>query len=334
MLKSKPTSAIVILNWNCAETIYGCIESLLDSTAAQHIVVVDNDSTDGSMKSIAKRYPDVVRIYNDKNLGFSGGVNVGLKYAAAQGYKYAALINPDAWIEDDWLEKLESVLAERPEVGIATGKLLKPDSGEIDAAGDLQSDWLLPYHRGEDESPDKFNEPGYVAMGTAAASLYRIETLKDINFFDSKGYFIYYEDSDLAIRAQLRGWRSYYEPLAIGYHKKNSSSKKVPAVVIQQSLRNRHLLVIKTTPGGVLLRHGYKFFLSAPLFYFNQILKGHPIAATRSIIGVITVTPYALKQRRKIMKRRKIDSSQFTDRVLTQGPPPIKMLEYMAKLLR
>ncbi|MCA9349294.1 glycosyltransferase family 2 protein [Candidatus Saccharibacteria bacterium] len=326
-------TAFVILNWNCKDTIFDCLDSVITNTNESNIIVVDNGSVDGSMSVIESKYPMVKTIYNGYNRGFSGGVNPGIKLAMESNYKYVALLNPDATLGNKWLKTLEMVLEKKNDVGIATGQFYNPETKSLDGVGEGFSDWLLPYLYGEGDQTDQHSEPMYRSGGSAGGSLYRIELFKEIGMFDEY-FFLYSEDTDVSLRAQHAGWRSYYHPDAKGTHAKNSSSRKVPGVVVEQSIRNRRVLVMKNIPGKMLLRHGYKFFFVEPLFAINQVRKGQPKAAIKGYIKAWMATPYALKARRQIMKSRKITSKEFEKRVITPGPPPIPFIKLLAKVMK
>ena len=136
--------AVIVLNWNGKSDSLACIDTLGKQTLKHEIIAVDNGSEDGFFSEIQNNYPEIITVGNEKNLGFAGGVNTGIRIAKKQGYKYIALLNNDATPNKDWLEKLFNTIKSDETVGIVTGKLLKTD-GTIDSTGDLYTIWGLPY---------------------------------------------------------------------------------------------------------------------------------------------------------------------------------------------
>jgi len=111
--------AVVVPNWDGKDVLKACLDSLLAQTQKHLTIVVENGSTDGSVEFLAEHYPGVTVLAQPKNLGFAGGVNVGIRYAIEQGCDYVALFNNDAVADKDWLAGLVGAL-EDDTVGIAT----------------------------------------------------------------------------------------------------------------------------------------------------------------------------------------------------------------------
>src|SRR3990167_2648266 len=103
--------SVVIPNWNGADSLPACLDSLLAPTQENQIIVVDNGSTDSSRELLYGQYPQVSVIPLPFNTGFAGGVNAGLRYAAAEGHEYTALLNNDAIADKDWLKSLVTAIA-------------------------------------------------------------------------------------------------------------------------------------------------------------------------------------------------------------------------------
>jgi GT2 family glycosyltransferase len=114
---------VVIPNWNGADRIRACLDSLKNQTHDFQVVVVDNGSVDDSVGIVGKDYPSAVLIRHDKNEGFAGGVNAGIKYALHNGGKYVALLNNDAVADQHWLEHLVQFLDKHDKAGIATSNM-------------------------------------------------------------------------------------------------------------------------------------------------------------------------------------------------------------------
>lgn len=109
---------VVIVTYNPLKWITPCFESLKHSTIPLQTIVVDNGSTDGSQKKIQSAYPEVDFIASEINLGFGAANNIGIKKAYDQQADFIFLLNQDAWIEPNTIEKLISVSQKNPEFGI------------------------------------------------------------------------------------------------------------------------------------------------------------------------------------------------------------------------
>jgi len=104
MADSYPMASIIVLNWNGLKDTMECIESLENLTYPNYeILLVDNGSTDGSQEAVKERFPEVVLVQNETNLGFAAGLGQGIKYASAE---YIAFLNNDTVVERRWLDEL------------------------------------------------------------------------------------------------------------------------------------------------------------------------------------------------------------------------------------
>ncbi len=109
---------VVIVTYNGMKWIERCLNSLLLSSITIHIIVIDNQSIDGTAEYIEQSFPDVDLIKSNKNLGFGKGNNVGMKMALEANADYTFLLNQDAWIKPDTIEKLIKVHYNNKDYGI------------------------------------------------------------------------------------------------------------------------------------------------------------------------------------------------------------------------
>ena len=111
-----PRILVVIVTYNAMKWVRKSLKSVEKSTLPADVLVVDNGSTDGTLERIRKEFPAVRIRETGENLGFGAANNLGLRTALDEGYDFAYLLNQDAWLESDTLEKL--VAAHKPEWGI------------------------------------------------------------------------------------------------------------------------------------------------------------------------------------------------------------------------
>lgn len=328
--------AIVVLNWNGADIIDKCLDSLAKQTHRDYkIIVVDNGSTDNSKQVLAK-YQEALKdkvqiIYNQKNSGFAGGVNIGINYAMNSNFDAVALFNNDAVADENWLSKLLSTLNEQEEAGIVTGLLLHEDGNTIDSAGDWYSIWGLAFPRSRDESTNSAPGSGYVFGATGGASIYRMETLKEIGLFD-EDFFAYYEDVDMSFRAQLRGWKVYYTKDAIAYHERGATSSKIWGFDKYQMFKNLPILLTKNVPKGILFKIGLRFIFIYFLMFINAIITGNFSPAIRGMFMSVYLFPSSISKRLRIQRDTTV-SKDYIDSIIWKELPPTQKGR-IAKLIK
>lgn len=277
---------IVILNWNRKKDTIACLESvqkLLITNYELLITVVDNGSTDGSLPALRK-LKDIILIENKKNLGFAEGNNIGMKYAMKNGADYVLVLNNDTELHSDLLVQLIKT-AERhtdggafsPKIYFAKGfeyhkdKYKKTDLGKVIWAAGGKMDWNNVYgtNRGVDAVDrgqyDKVQEVGFAS---GACVLYRVEALKRVGLYDAR-YFMYLEDLELCQRMAKKGWKTYYVPKAVLWHKVAQSSGIGSSLNDYFITRNRLLFGMKYATlkaRFALLREAFKFLVKGRLW--------------------------------------------------------------------
>lgn len=313
--------SVVIPSWNAVDEIGACLDSLLAQTLKPHIIVVENGSTDGSREYIAQKYPSVEVLPQKNNLGFAGGVNVGIKKAIADGFSYIALLNNDAVAHKDWLKYLVSALSSAERAGIATCKFLSIDKSHTDSTGDQYTIWGLPYprDRGVDAS-DAHDKPEEIFGASGGASLYRSAMLEEIGLFD-EDFFAYYEDVDISFRAQLAGWKVLYEPRAEAYHQTGTTSGKIKGFTTYQTFKNYPLLFWKNVPRQLLFKMLPRFTLAYCSIFVSSALGGRGWPATKGLLRMLTLLPKKILERRKIQQSRKV-SVGYISSILVHDLPP------------
>lgn len=329
MIKNKPNLFVVIPNLNGRENLGDrnftkTIESILNQTLKCKLIIVDNGSTDNSEDFISNNFPDVKIIRNEKNRGFAGGVNDGINYALKKDADAIALFNSDAVANKDWLENLWSAMKKNSEIGITTGKFLKEKpKNQIDSTGDLYSIWGAAYPRGRGEQDkrqydDKENR--FVLGATGGASLYRSKMLNDIGLFDER-FFAYYEDVDISMRAQLRGWKVAYSHVAIATHGLSKTSSSMNGFINFHALKNIVYLYTKNMPGILYWKNLWRFLIILFITYYKTLRGRMIIIAFNAFFITIFNLPLVLIDRHKIQKNRKV-SIDYIESLLTKKLPP------------
>lgn len=332
-MNQQDTVLFVVLNFNGWQETLPCIDAILTQTYSNfHIILIDNGSHDESLKKLAK-YDDhekVTFIKNPKNLGFDGGVNIGIRHAIDNDYNYLVLLNNDAVISIDWLEILVNKI-KQVDTSSITGLLLLGDGKIIESTGDSYSIWGVPFPSQRGEPTAEARDSGFIFNGTAGATLYKTSLFKDIGLFDEK-FFAYFEDTDMGFQAQLAGHKTYYEKTAIAYHDHGTTSGKMPGFTVYQTFKNLPLLFWKDIPLQLIIPIGLRFVLIYWLLFIRAVLRGQFVVASKGVIKSLILTPHALRQRRKIQAKRVVSIDYLRSIIYPELPPANK--RYIQKQLQ
>ena len=221
--------SIIIPTFNKLELTRQCLAALQAATPGgrHEIIMVDNGSTDGTPAFLqaAQAAGTLRAVLNRENTGFAKACNQGAR--AAQG-KYVLFLNNDTEVRDGWLEPLISVAESDPRVAARGGKLLYPD-GSIQHAGvalaeTQEGDPLMGFHLFAREKSDfaPANQPRICQAVTGACLLARKALFDQAGGFD-EGFYNGYEDVDLCLRWQERGYVNVYEPASVVTHHESQS---------------------------------------------------------------------------------------------------------------
>ncbi len=303
-------ASVVIPNWNGKHLLKVCLYSLKKQTVKNFdVIVVDNGSVDGSVEYINKYYPWVKVVSLNKNYGFAGGVNAGIK--ASKG-KYIILINNDTEVDKNCLKFLTEAAKKHTDVGFIAAKMLNfYERTKIDSAGDFIDVVGHANNIGFGEDESKFNKPGYVFLVTGGGGLFKKQVFDRVGLLD-EDYFAYFEDVDLCLRAQLQGFKGWFEPKAKIYHIHKATSNKVRPLAEYWQFRNLTQTIIKDFPAA-LLKKDFNW-LRALLVNLNTVrflaTKGLFWQGIKAEIYILFHLPQLLKKRSRIQRNKKV-SDQY-----------------------
>lgn len=217
MANSKePKILAVVVTYNGEPYIRKCLDSLLQHDTKVDVVCVDNGSTDGTIEAVENEYDAIEFIKSPNNLGFGKANNIGLSRALSEGYDYAFLLNQDAWVQPDCIEKLIQYSEANPICGVISPIHLNEKGDALDPKFGANLKRCHPSY-GEDFSslnPDSFYPMSWV---NAAVWLIPKETLLKIGGFNEY-YFMYGEDGDYCSRVKQHGFEIHITPLAKAHH--------------------------------------------------------------------------------------------------------------------
>lgn len=316
--------SVVVPNWNGAEFLADSLRSIENQSLEADIIVVDNGSTDDSINIIEKSFPKVILLKNSVNLGFSGGVNIGINYALENGSEYIALFNNDAIAEPDWLDKLMKRMVSDEKIGVVTCKFKRFDKKHFDSTGDFYTTRGVPFPRGRNlEDKGQFDVAGPVFSASGGASLFRSKTLNEVGLMDER-FFAYIEDVDLGFRTQLAGWEVWYEPEAVAYHRVSATtSKMVSSFSRYHWIKNFLMTYTKNMPTLLYWKYFPLFIFQYLRYGISSIVRGGFWAYLRSTARFIVLLPGVLKDRHLIQKKRRVTAKQIDELLVHSRPPRI-----------
>ena len=215
--------SVVVVNYQGADDTIACLEGLraLDwPREALELIVVDNASGDGSVERIKQAAPGITLLALDRNTGFAGGCNAGIRKASGQ---YVALLNNDARPDPQWLRAAVTVLDREAAVACVASKVLDWEGGTVDFVDAALSFYGHGFklHVGAPDSAD-YDVEGDVLFASGAALVMRSDVFTKVGGFDER-YFMFFEDVDLGWRLWLLGHRVRYVPGSLVYHRHHAT---------------------------------------------------------------------------------------------------------------
>ncbi len=224
---------IVIVNFNTAQLVKNCLDSLVPEVARHgrcNVIIVDNGSSDDSIDQIEKKIQDekwsswIVQVQSGKNLGFAGGNNVALKsiLTLPQPPDYIYLLNPDTLCFDGTITELSDFLDRHPDVGVVGGRSENLD-GSIQVSAfrfhTIASEFettlklgLITRFLSQKLVPLPIQEKNHECDWVCGCTMmFRFDILKEIGPMDET-YFLYYEEVDYCVAAKKLGWKIWHVP--------------------------------------------------------------------------------------------------------------------------
>jgi GT2 family glycosyltransferase len=279
MIPGKPVVSVIIVNWNGRSWLETCLPALAAQTFTEfETIIVDNGSTDNSLDWLAENWPRVRVLALEENSGFARANNVGIR--AAHG-RYIATLNNDTIPEPEWLDALVTAVSTNTaeKTGMAASLItLWQQPSLLDSAGIDVDKAGIAWNRGYGQITATALKPRFVFGPSAAAALYSKQMLVEIGLFD-ESYFAYYEDVDLAWRAQRHGWRCRYTPAAKVSHWHSATGEQTPALKLTLLGRNKLLTILKNYPWPQLLWYLPLILLFDITAVLTQTLKQKNMAA-------------------------------------------------------
>lgn len=262
----QPKVVIIVLNWNGKENTNECLKSLehIDYLNCD-VIVIDNASTDGSQTFLMENFPQITLIENERNLGFGGGFNVGIREAMKRNADYVLCLNNDVVVDKNILRELVKVGEMSTKIGglcpmeydynqpnriICAGGVIRFVRGKVFGHGELDN--------------GQFSEVRETELLSGPAMMLKLNALLNVGLFDTC-YFYGPEDKDIALRLIKRGYRLMFVPNAKLWHKiRGATGGKITPLNVYFSIRNWISFVRKHANRlqflGLILYFGFFYF--------------------------------------------------------------------------
>ena len=306
-----PTVSILMLNYNGTPHLKEFFESVfrLNYPADRYdVVVIDNNSTDGSPDWIAKNYPQVKLVRLDTNTGFARGNNIGVNYCVGE---YVAFVNNDTILDREWLMELVKPAINDPDA-IYCGKTLSYYKRDyVVYAGAVIFAWGYPCRLGtyfKDNTGTQENV--FTLFPDGCDTLVKKALYQELGGFEER-YFCYGEDVELGWKAWLKGYRVYYIPAARIYHKVRGTLGRSSGLVWYLIWRNQLRNLIRFSEPANLALEIPEFMIFTAGFYVAVLCVqdkqfGVILLLMKSYFEILFELPVLIKERAAMQKDRKI----------------------------
>lgn len=301
------TLAIVILNWNGKNWLEQFLPKVIENSGNAQLVVIDNDSTDDSVRFLENKFPEVQIIKNDKNYGFAGGYNIGLKSVNAEFY---CLLNSDVEVTEGWLDPIMKIFQNDERIAAVQPKILDYNRRNYfefaGAGGGLIDNLGYPYCRGRifeeiEEDKGQYDDETEIFWASGCCFFIRSKDFWEQDGFDDR-FFAHQEEIDLCWRLKNVGKKIFYTGKSTVYHVGGGTLSKQNPDKTYLNFRNNLTMMLKNLPFPKLL----------PLLFFRLSLDGiagiyfgfkngfpHLWAVVRSHIGFYLQLPHSVQLRKK-----------------------------------
>ncbi len=236
-------ASIVIPNWNGRDLLEKYLPTVVAAAgvdAAHEVIVVDNGSADGSAEFVRERFPAVRLIALEKNLGFGGGSNTGVKAARNE---IVVLLNSDMRVEPDFLAPLVEGFADERVFAVSCQIFFSDPAKRREETGLTEGWWENGGLRVTHHIDEELKEPYPCFYGGGGSCAFHRDKFLEIGGFDELLRPFYLEDTDLGYMAWKRGWKVLYEPRSVVYHEhRGTIGKKFREDEIRAVLKKNYLL--------------------------------------------------------------------------------------------
>ena len=329
-----PRVAVLMVNTNEGAFLERSLPDLRAQTRRpDRVILADNGSTDGSLEMVRERFPEVEVIELGRNVGFAAANNVAAR--AAEDCELIALLNADAFPAPGWLDALVRAADRHPGCAAFASLMLRANEpGLVDGAGDHYHvsglAWQRHHLASAEEvaaarpSPDVFS-------ACAGAALYRRGEFLAVGGFD-EGFYISWEDVDLAFRLRLAGHGVRYEPEAVVRHVGSATMGALSDFTIYHNQRNMVWTWVRDMPWPLLLAYLPWHLAANVAVGWSLARRGHARVVMRAKRDALRGLPRVMRERTRLQRGRKASARELR-RSMAKGREVTETLPSLAPLV-
>jgi GT2 family glycosyltransferase len=274
---NKPLVSIVTLNWNTIDVTCDFLRSIKEQNTYENIevIIVDNASKENPTQAFLSVYPAAKVICNDTNLGFSGGNNVGIRAATGE---YIFIVNNDTEFTPGLIEGLVEIFSQYPGTGMVSPKFhYYFNKGTIEYAGYNAVNIFTGRNavvgcREKDEG--QYNQITETNYGHGGAMMVAKKVIEDVGLMPEE-FFLYYEELDWSVQIRKKGYKIFYQPKSLIYHKQSMTTGKMSPLKTFYLTRNRILFMRRNVPlVSFLVFVSFFMCFTIPKHTFTFLVKG------------------------------------------------------------
>lgn len=270
-----PLVYVIVLNFNGRRWLEACFDALLETSYQNlRLLLVDNASADGSVELVARSYPQVRVIENDRNSGFSEGNNIGVREALDDGADYVVLLNPDTRVEPDWLNELIAAGEAEPDAGIL-------GAVQLEYQGDGFNSWTktaAAEHLDELSRPETARRLIPMEWVEGACFAVKRGVFEEIGLLDPI-YFAFYEEIDFCRRASCSGYEVALVPRSRVHHHRGGSWEADAAIKRSRDyLCDQSQFIYASTDPRNTITHNLWRYLVTLGTKFNEVVRNFSLA--------------------------------------------------------
>ncbi len=282
--------AVAILNYNGVKWLEKFLGNVIQNSPEAEVIVIDNASTDDSVKYLKTHFPEIKIIQNIENSGFAGGYNEGLKSIESD---YYILLNSDIEVTENWIMPVIHSIEKTPNAVAGQPKILayhcKTHFEHAGACGGFIDKLGYPFCRGRifnevEEDIKQYDESIEVFWATGACLFIKSDAYWEMGGLDAD-FFAHMEEIDLCWRMQNKGYKIICEPQSTVYHVGGGTLDYQNPRKTYLNFRNSLYMIHKNKNGllfFIILQRlfldgfaGLKFLLSGDFKHVKSILKAH-----------------------------------------------------------
>ncbi|HCY45343.1 MAG TPA: dTDP-Rha--alpha-D-GlcNAc-pyrophosphate polyprenol alpha-3-L-rhamnosyltransferase [Flavobacteriales bacterium] len=328
-------TAVVILNFNGRKLLETYLPSVVKHSHQAEVIIIDNASTDESILYLNEFYPTLQIVSLDKNLGYAGGYNHGLKFLNNKNF---LLLNSDVEVTENWLGPILEFHQSHENVGCIQPKILDwNDKSKFEyagAAGGFMDKDLFAFCRGRmlselEVDSGQYDEPLEVFWASGASLFISSAVFNDIGGFD-EDFFAHMEEIDLCWRLQNKGYTNYCVPQSSVYHLGGGTLSQQNSHKTYLNFRNNLFIITKNFGGVLFFKIFYRMLLdgiAAWRFLFRGEVANF-IAVAKAHFMYYWHLPALLKKRKKCLPKEKMEIKGFVNKSLIYSFFILKIKKY------